>query len=144
MKRHYDFECNIAQTLNLIGEKWTLLILHSVKEGYDTYKKLQEAMPGIPTNLLSQRLRTLCEEGLLQTSLYQEHPPRYKYQLTDKSDDLDDIINAIILWGDKHLEKSYKCITHKDCEGKVHIAYVCDQCGELVSEEDLKVHGYDK
>ena len=52
MKKQYDMHCNIAQTLNLIGDRWTLLILHAVREGRRTYKDLQEGLEGIPTNLL--------------------------------------------------------------------------------------------
>ena len=51
MKKQYDMHCNIAQTLNLIGDRWTLLILHAVREGRRTYKDLQEGLEGIPTNL---------------------------------------------------------------------------------------------
>ena len=79
MKKQYDLPCNIAQSLNLIGDKWTLLILHSVKCGHHTYKELQDALEGIPTNLLSKRLKDLCEDDLLKCSLYSQHPPRYQY-----------------------------------------------------------------
>ena len=109
--------CNIAQTLNLIGDRWRLLILHAVVRGGRTYKDLQEGLEGIPTNLLSSRLKSLCEDELLSCSLYQEHPPRYQYELTDKSRDLDDIYNAMMIWGDRHLHKSYKCLKHKVLRG---------------------------
>ena len=132
MKKQYDIDCNIAQTLNLIGDKWTLLILHAVKVGFKTYKELQENLPGIPTNLLSNRLKTLCEDS--------KHPPRYQYNLTDKSNDLDDIYNALIIWGDHHLQKSFKCLNHKDCDGNVRIVYVCEKCGKELSKDELLVH----
>ena len=138
MKKQYDIDCNIAQTLNLIGDKWTLLILHAVKVGFKTYKELQENLPGIPTNLLSNRLKTLCEDDLLDCELYSKHPPRYQYNLTDKSNDLDDI--ALIIWGDHHLQKSFKCLNHKDCDGNVRIVYVCEKCGKELSKDELLVH----
>lgn len=137
MKKQYDMHCNIAQTLNLIGDRWTLLILHAVREGRCTYKDLQEALEGIPTNLLSSRLKSLCEDELLSCSLYQEHPPRYQYELTDKSRDLDDIYNAMMIWGDRHLHKSYKCLKHKECGGAVAIQYVCRECGRVIQKEEL-------
>ena len=140
MKKQYDIDCNIAQTLNLIGDKWTLLILHAVKVGFKTYKELQENLPGIPTNLLSNRLKTLCEDDLLDCELYSKHPPRYQYNLTDKSNDLDDIYNALIIWGDHHLQKSFKCLNHKDCGGNVRIVYVCEKCGKELSKDELLVH----
>ena len=69
MKKQYDMHCNIAQTLNLIGDRWTLLILHAVREGRRTYKDLQEGLEGIPTNLLSSRLKSLCEDELLSRAI---------------------------------------------------------------------------
>ena len=140
MKKQYYIDCNISQTLNLIVDKWTLLILHAVKVGFKTYKELQENLPGIPTNLLSNRLKTLCEDDLLDCELYSKHPPRYQYNLTDKSNDLDDIYNALIIWGDHHLQKSFKCLNHKDCDGNVRIVYVCEKCGKELSKDELLVH----
>lgn len=137
MKKQYDLPCNIAQSLNLIGDKWTLLILHAIRVGHHTYKELQEALEGIPTNLLSKRLKDLCEDDLLKCSLYSQHPPRYQYDLTEKSNDLDDVFNAILIWGDKHLDKSYKCLKYK--ESNVRIAYVNDDTGELIDPKDLCV-----
>lgn len=137
MKKQYDMHCNIAQTLNLIGDRWTLLILHAFREGRRTYKELQEGLEGIPTNLLSSRLKSLCEDDLLSCNLYQEHPPRYQYELTDKSKDLDDIYNAIMIWGDKHLHKSYKCLKHRECGGSVEVQYVCGKCGKVIDKNDL-------
>lgn len=137
MKKQYDLQCNIAQSLNLIGDKWTLLILHAIQKGKHTYKDLQEALEGIPTNLLSKRLKDLCEDGLLKCSLYSEHPPRYQYELTEKSEDLNDIFNAILIWGDKHLDKSYKCLKFHDAN--VKIAYINEDTGELIDPNDLVV-----
>ena len=139
MKKQYDMHCNIAQSLNLIGDRWTLLILHAVRQGKQTYKELQESLEGIPTNLLSNRLKTLCEDDLLECELYQQHPPRYVYKLTENSADLDDIYNAIMIWGDKHLPKSYKCVKDKTCGGAVEIAYRCTQCGRLIERSELCV-----
>lgn len=137
LKKQYNIHCNIAQTLNIIGDKWTLLILHAVKENKGTYKEIQESLPGIPTNLLSNRLKELTEDELLECELYSKHPPRYRYRLTEKSLDLDDIYNALILWGDRNLDKSYKCLSHKDCDGDIEIAYVCKSCGKIVDKKDL-------
>lgn len=137
MKKQYDLHCNIAQTLNLIGDRWTLLILHAVLEGKKTYKELQESLDGIPTNLLSGRLKSLCEDGLLQCELYTTHPPRYMYSLTEKSLDLNDVFNSLLIWGDKHLDKSYKCLKHKTCGGAVKIVYRCENCGDILDVKNL-------
>lgn len=140
MKKQYNLCCNIAQTLNMIGDKWTLLILHAVKENHHTYKEIQEVLSGIPTNLLSNRLKELCQDDLLQCELYTEHPPRYRYSLTPKSLDLDDVYNALTIWGNRHLDKSYKSISHDECHGEIEIVYRCKDCGEIINREDLKIH----
>ncbi len=140
MKKQYDLDCNIAKSLNVIGDRWTLLILHGVKEGHTTYKQLQQHLLTIPSNLLSNRLKSLCEDGLLTTSLYSSHPPRYEYHLTKMSEDLQDVFYALILWGEKHVDSACKHLAHEDCDGKVEIAYVCRKCGKIVDSEQLYVH----
>ncbi len=137
MKNPYQIPCNIAQTLNLIGDKWSLLILHRLLMGCGTYKELQESLEGIPTNLLSERLKTLEADGLLKSTLYQEHPPRYQYELTPSGQDLRDIFNSIILWGEKYLHTCYKRLVHQDCGGHIVHQYYCTHCGKAVSEQEL-------
>lgn len=139
MKNQYQLPCNIAQTLNIIGDKWTLLILHAIYVGNHSYKDLQTALQGIPTNLLSTRLKGLEEDGLVQVNLYQAHPPRYEYHLTDAGNDLEDVFNALVLWGEAHLEKCYKKLSHKECHSPVHIAYICDDCNKVVDRLELEV-----
>ena len=97
MKNLYDLPCNIAQTLNIIGDKWTLLILRQIMIGHDTYSEILQNLEGIPTNLLSDRLKSLAEDELISSELYQEHPPRYRYILTKGGMDLNDVFNSIIL-----------------------------------------------
>lgn len=138
-KKQYEIPCNIAQSLNLIGDKWTLLILHSIKVGNTTYKDLKTSLPGIPTNLLSNRLKTLEADGLISCRLYSVHPPRYCYELCDSAKDLDDVYHAIILWGEKHLDTCYKKLVHKDCGHGVEIAYYCPACDSLIDQDELEV-----
>ena len=82
--KQYSLNCNIAQTLNIIGDRWSLLILHQMFLGKETFKEIQDSLEGIPTNLLSERLKTLEVDNLVKRSIYQSHPPRYNYILTDK------------------------------------------------------------
>lgn len=137
MQKRYHLPCNIAQSLNLIGDRWSMLLLHAVLAGCHTYGELQEELEGIPTNLLSQRLRELVEEGLLTSKLYSEHPPRYRYDLTEAGRALRDVFNVIVLWGDRYLPTSYKCLRHGS--NPVRVAYVDEQTGEVLSADDLAI-----
>ncbi|NBK96525.1 MAG: transcriptional regulator [Erysipelotrichia bacterium] len=139
MKKQYDLPCNIAQTLNLIGDKWTLLILHAIECGNHTYKQLQDTLGSIPTNLLSNRLKELEKDGLLVCSLYQEHPPRYQYELSECGRDLHDLYNVIALWGEKHLQACPKKVTHKKCHHPVKVMYYCKHCNTYVEAEDIEI-----
>lgn len=139
MKNQYKMPCNIAQTLNIIGDRWSLLILHELLIGHDTYSELRERLDGIPTNLLSERLKTLETDGLLVSALYQEHPPRYHYRLTESGADLGDVFNALILWGERHLARCHKQLVHAACGHPVSHRYHCAFCGEPVDADALTV-----
>lgn len=139
MKIQYNLDCNIAQTLNIIGDKWSLLILHRILIGYETYKDIQDGLEGIPTNLLSERLKTMELDELVARDLYQQHPPRYKYTLTEKGMDLVDVFNSLMLWGQKHLNKCYKNLVHKDCKNNIQHKYYCPECNKYISVNELEV-----
>lgn len=139
MKNLYDLPCNIAQTLNIIGDKWTLLILRQLMGGYDTYTKIQQQLEGIPTNLLSNRLKSLIEDDLIRADLYQAHPPRYRYLLTDSGRDLSDVFNSIILWGERNVKKCHKQLAHSNCGHKIKMTYYCPQCDQTIDREDIRV-----
>ena len=139
MKFQYNMSCNIAQTLNIIGDKWSLLILHQLLSGRETYKEIQDRLEGIPTNLLSERLKALETDELIVRDLYQSHPPRYKYILTEKGYDLVDVFNSLILWGEKHLNKCYKKLVHTKCNEKVEHKYYCPNCDSYVEASELSV-----
>ncbi len=137
MKNLYDLPCNIAKTLNIIGDKWTLLILRQIMMGHDTYTEIQQKLDGIPTNLLSDRLKSLVEDGLISSELYQKHPPRYRYLLTKSGEDLTDVFNSILLWGERNLKECHKILTHSECGHKIEMAYYCPECGENISRDAI-------
>ena len=139
MKNLYNLPCNIAQTLNIIGDKWTLLILRQLLIGHATYKEILDNLEGIPSNLLSDRLKCLEMDELITASLYQSHPPRYRYILTESGKDLGDVFNSIILWGDKNLKKCHKQLTHTDCGHKIELQYYCSHCAMTINKEALSV-----
>lgn len=139
MKNQYNLPCNIAQTLNIIGDKWSLLILHRILIGCETYKDIQDGLEGIPTNLLSDRLKTMEADELIDRGLYQSHPPRYRYTLTEKGLDLVDVFNSLMLWGQKHLNKCYKKLIHKECKVNIEHKYYCPECNKNVDIDEIEV-----
>ncbi|MFB4168194.1 winged helix-turn-helix transcriptional regulator [Virgibacillus sp. JSM 102003] len=130
----YNLPCNIAQTLNIIGDRWTLLIIHEILIGNTTFSDIKRALDGISSNLLSDRLKYLESSELISSTLYSEHPPRYSYTLTKSGEDLEDVFNAMILWGKNNLEKCYKKLIHQKCNHEVDITYYCSHCNENVDD----------
>jgi DNA-binding HxlR family transcriptional regulator len=95
--------CAVACTLDLVGDKWSLLVVRDLLRGNVTYGELQKSPEGIPTNILADRLKRLEEAGLISKSPYQQHPVRYAYGLTEKGKALSDVLGAFVRWGKKHI-----------------------------------------
>jgi DNA-binding HxlR family transcriptional regulator len=95
--------CAVACTLDLVGDKWSLLVVRDLLPGNVTYGELQNSPEGIPTNILADRLRRLEQAGLIAKSAYHEHPVRYVYGLTEKGRALSDVLRALVRWGKKHI-----------------------------------------
>ncbi len=95
--------CPVARTLNLIGERWTILILRDLfLQGPRRYQDFQESLTGVAPNTLSARLKDMEANGLISRRLYSEHPPRLEYHLTEKGKSLGPIVKALREWGRKH------------------------------------------
>ena len=100
MEKSYGQKCPVALTLDLIGERWTILILRDLfLKGTRRFQDFQASMPGLAPNTLSARLKTLESGGLITRRLYSEHPPRAEYYLTDKGKSLGPILKALRSWG---------------------------------------------
>ena len=95
--------CPVACSLDLFGDKWTLLVVRDLLLGKTTYSEFQKSPEGIPTNILAERLKRLQAAGIIEKSQYQERPVRYAYQLTVKGSDLQPVLLAMIDWGNKHV-----------------------------------------
>ena|SRR5258708_34926405 len=95
--------CAVACTLDLVGDKWSLLVVRDLLRGNVTYGELQNSPEGIPTNILADRLKKLEEARLISKSAYQEHPVRYAYELTEKGKALRDVLLALVRWGKEHI-----------------------------------------
>jgi DNA-binding HxlR family transcriptional regulator len=95
--------CPLACTLDILGDKWSLLVVRDLLMGKRTYGELLESPEGIPTNILADRLKRLQENGLIVANPYQEHPVRYAYLLTKRGLDLGPILLAVANWGNRHI-----------------------------------------
>jgi len=95
--------CAVASTLDIVGDKWSLLVIRDLFAGKSTYGELLAAAERMPTNILADRLRRLEEAGIIEKSAYQERPVRFAYALTPKGRDMGEILIAIVRWGRKHV-----------------------------------------
>lgn len=132
--------CSVAQTLQIVGERWTLLVLREAFFGVRRFDHLQRNL-GIARNILAARLQTLVGHGLLERRLYQERPERYEYRLTQKGLDLYPALVSLMRWGDEHVNADAGppvVLVHKACghDAAPHLA--CAHCGEAIGPHDIR------
>jgi DNA-binding HxlR family transcriptional regulator len=132
--------CSLAKSLEVIGERWSLLIVRDVMAGNRRFSGIQSSL-GIARNVLSTRLDRLVEENILERRAYQESPPRHEYFLTEKGLDLWPTLLALMHWGDRHSAGPAGPplrVLHKDCGGEVSDRGVCEACGEVLNARDAR------
>jgi DNA-binding HxlR family transcriptional regulator len=139
LKRTYDGQnCSIARALELVGERWTLLIIRDAFLGLRRFEEFQGCL-GVARNVLSDRLGRLVSEGILERIRYQERPERFEYRLTDKGRELAVPVLALMQWGDRHLsEKPPRVARRRGDRSKVRVAFVAPD-GEVVGPADVMV-----
>lgn len=94
--------CPVACTLDLLGDKWSLLVVRDVVRGKRRYAEFLDSPEGIPTNILADRLKRLSASGVIAPRRYSQHPPRLEYALTAKGEQLRPILRAMVDWGVRH------------------------------------------
>lgn len=126
-------QCSIAQTLEIVGEWWTLLVLRNISFGQRRFEVLQADL-GIARNVLSDRLNTLVEHGVLEKCKYQDNPERFEYRPTPMGKDLLAVLLALMAWGDKWVAPNGKpmLVTHTDCGHETDPTVVCSHCGDAL------------
>jgi DNA-binding HxlR family transcriptional regulator len=142
LKREYEGQnCSIASALEIVGERWTLLIVRDVFLGLHRFDQFQESL-GIARNVLTDRLNWLVEEGILTRVRYTVQRERYEYQLTEKGRDLLLPLTALRQWGDKYLsEKPPTLMRRKSDKKAVVAALVPKGTGQVRIEESELVAG---
>jgi len=95
--------CAVANSLDILGDKWSLLVVRDMLHGKRTYGELALSPERIPTNILAERLKRLESAGIITSTPYQERPVRYAYTLTAKGSALGDVLLAFVRWGKQHI-----------------------------------------
>lgn len=131
--------CSIARTLSVIGDRWTMLVLRDAFLRIRKFDDFQKDL-GISRQRLSDRLKKMVEEGVMEKVEYQINPSRYEYRLTQKGVDLYPIIVSMVTWGDKYMDNGdgapivYK---HKACGNYFTAEIMCSECGDSVDPRDV-------
>jgi len=139
LRNDYESQsCSIAGALEVVGERWSLLIVRDILLGLRRFDELQSHL-GIARNILQTRLTRLQEHGVIERVLYQERPPRYEYRLTEKGLDLWPTVVALMKWGDVYATPDggpAVVIEHRGCGGAVDEHRICDRCGTRLKARD--------
>jgi DNA-binding HxlR family transcriptional regulator len=138
-KSFAGMHCSIAQCLEVVGDRWSLLIVRDVFLGVTRFDDVQQRL-GISRNILKHRLAHLVEQDILTKVPYSEHPPRFDYKLTAKGRDLWPVITAMRQWGDAHAAADGPPLQliHRDC-GQITDAHMtCSVCGTQLDAGNVK------
>lgn len=133
--------CSVAGTLAVVGEKWSLLVLREAFLGVRRFAEFQRIL-GAPKAVLTDRLGTLVEQGILQRVPYQAEGERqrHEYRLTEKGRDLYPTLVALMQWGDRYLADGVPpmALEHRECGEPVHLGLVCGAGHELGGPRDVR------
>ena len=130
-------DCSIAAALEVVGEKWSLLVVRELFLGCRRFSEIA-ANTGAPRDILTARLRRLEEVGVISRRLYSERPERYEYVLTDAGKDLRPVIWALKHWGDTHVTGGRRAPTLEHSCGEVFEPRThCAACGEPATSRSL-------
>lgn len=140
--RTYDDQvCSVARALEVLGERWTLLIVRDALLGLRRFEDFQSSL-GIARNVLSDRLGRLVEAGVLERVPYQQRPARHEYQLTGMGRELAVPVIGLMHWGDKHLAAPGgppRLTRHRDCGAAVRVELFCPACARPVTPAEVDV-----
>jgi DNA-binding HxlR family transcriptional regulator len=136
LKRDYETQtCSVARALEVVGERWSRLILRSVFLGVHRFDDLHDSL-GITRSVLTARLERLVDEGVLERVPYHERPIRYEYRATAKGRELWPVVTHLLRWGDAHYPEPTgvpRIIEHTGCGGQPDEHLLCDRCREPLS-----------
>ena len=140
--RTYDAQnCSAARALELVGERWSLLIIRdALFAGHARFGDFQRSL-GVAPNILTTRLDSFVAAGLMERRRYSEHPEHYEYLLTGKGRDLAPVIVALSAWGDQHAAPHGPPVIyeHTACGSEIHQQIHCPACEEQIRPVGITV-----
>jgi DNA-binding HxlR family transcriptional regulator len=133
-------QCTVARSLEVVGERWTLLIVRDALLGVTRFEGFRETL-GIPRNVLTARLNLLVEHHVLKRVQYQPRPVRHEYRLTEKGRGLAPVVRALLSWGDEYyaddLVEPPTRVVHVGCGGRVLSQAVCESCDRPLESPEI-------
>ena len=130
-------DCSIARALEVVGERWTLLIIRDACLGLRRFDQFQESL-GIARNVLTERLNRLVQEGILDRVRYNDRPERYEYRLTPKGRDLGIALAGLRQWGDKYLSEEPPRITRRRSDKRPVIAAFVPEGSAVLRDNEIE------
>ena len=130
--------CPVAQTMSVIGDAWTVLILRDALRGATKFEDFQRSTSASRA-ILSERLSRLVEHGVMERKLYEAHPPRHEYRLTKRGRALQPVLMSMAHWSETHLPRRTRPTgrRHTVCGRSFSPVYTCSECGEEVAAETV-------
>jgi DNA-binding HxlR family transcriptional regulator len=139
LKRDYEGQnCSIARALEVVGERWTLLIVRDAFLGVRRFDQFQESL-GIARNVLTDRLNRLVDEGILERVRYSERPERFEYRLTQKGRDLQLALAGLRQWGDKYISEKPPVLLRRKSDKKPVVAALVPKGSVVLRAEDAEL-----
>lgn len=130
--------CAVAGALRIVGDRWTLVIIRDLLRGRTRFADLAAAPEGITRSVLSDRLKSLEVEGIIERRFYSEHPPRADYRLTRKGRALGPAVAALARWGARYLEHDSVFIS-ATCGHELSLSFECPVCQRKVPPSEARI-----
>ena len=138
LNRDYEGQnCSIARALEVVGERWTLLIVRDAFLGLRRFDEFQASL-GVARNVLTDRLNRLVEEGILERVRYSERPERYEYRLTRKGRDLQIALEGLRQWGDKYVSDKPPRITRRKSDKRPVVAALVPKGAKVLRVDEIE------
>ena len=138
MAKRYGQHCPVAKSLDLIGERWTLLIVRDLLRGPARFQDLRVQLSGIPPKLLADRLRRMQRQGLVTREPYSKRPPRASYMLSERGRGLGLVVGALAMWG-RPFVGPRSGPRHAACGHPTELQHYCPRCEEHVAPDAVRV-----